>query len=115
DARGRVERFAGVLPPTADDLRAPVKALDRANAQVKPLAEEATPIVREQIRPFVRDARPLVRSLKAPATDLAASTPDLTSTFTTLNHFLNLAGYNENGRHGPAVAGGDTGSHVLLD
>ena len=26
--------------------------------------EEATPIVREQIRPFVRDARPLVRSLK---------------------------------------------------
>ena len=63
DTLGKVERFARVLRPTADDLRPPVKALDRANAQVKPLAEEATPILREQIRPFVRDARPLVRSL----------------------------------------------------
>jgi len=50
-----------------------------------------------------------VRSLQAPATDLAASTPDLTSTFTALNHFLNLAGYNEKGRQGPTVAGRDEG------
>jgi phospholipid/cholesterol/gamma-HCH transport system substrate-binding protein len=109
DTLGKVERFARVLRPTADDLRPPVKALDRANAQVKPLAEEATPIVREQIRPFVRDARPLVRSLRAPAQNLAASTPDLTSTFTVLNHFLNLAAYNEGGRQGPTVAGRDEG------
>jgi phospholipid/cholesterol/gamma-HCH transport system substrate-binding protein len=109
DTLGKVERFARVLRPTADDLRPPVKALDRANAQVKPLAEEATPIVREQIRPFVREARPLVRSLRAPAQNLAASTPDLTSTFTVLNHFLNLAAYNEGGRQGPTVAGRDEG------
>jgi phospholipid/cholesterol/gamma-HCH transport system substrate-binding protein len=106
---GKVERFARVLRPTADDLRPPVKALDRANAQVEPLADEATPIVREQIRPFVRDARPLVRSLRAPAENLATATPDLTRTFTVLNHFLNLAGYNEKGRQGPAVAGRDEG------
>jgi phospholipid/cholesterol/gamma-HCH transport system substrate-binding protein len=106
---GKVERFARVLRPTADDVRPPLKALDRANAQVRPLAQEATPLVREQVRPFVRDARPLVRALKAPATDLAAATPDLTSTFTALNHFLNLAGYNEKGRQGPAVAGRDEG------
>jgi phospholipid/cholesterol/gamma-HCH transport system substrate-binding protein len=106
---GKVERFARVLRPTADDLRPPVKALDRANAQVEPLAEEATPIVRAQIRPFVRDARPLVRSLRAPAENLATATPDLTRTFTVLNHFLNLAGYNEKGRQGPAVAGRDEG------
>jgi phospholipid/cholesterol/gamma-HCH transport system substrate-binding protein len=105
----KVQRFARVLRPTADDLRPPVKALDRANQQVKPLADEATPIVRDQIRPFVRDARPLVRSLAAPAGELATATPDLTSTFTTLNHFLNLAGYNESGRQGPTVAGRDEG------
>jgi phospholipid/cholesterol/gamma-HCH transport system substrate-binding protein len=109
DTLGKVERFARVLRPTADDLRPALKALDRANAQVEPLAEEATPLVREQVRPFVRDARPLVRALKAPATDLAAATPDLTSTFTALNHFLNLAGYNEQGRQGPSVAGRDEG------
>jgi phospholipid/cholesterol/gamma-HCH transport system substrate-binding protein len=106
---GKVQRFARVLRPTADDLRPPVKALDAANAQVKPLAEEATPIVASQIRPFVRDARPLVRSLDAPATNLTASTPDLTRTFTVLNHFLNLAAFNENGRQGPDVAGRDEG------
>jgi phospholipid/cholesterol/gamma-HCH transport system substrate-binding protein len=106
---GKVERFSRVLRPTADDLRPPVKALDAANAQVRPLAEEATPIVASQVRPFVRDARPLVRSLDAPATNLAASTPDLTRTFTVLNHFLNLAAYNENGRQGPDVAGRDEG------
>jgi phospholipid/cholesterol/gamma-HCH transport system substrate-binding protein len=109
DTLGKVERFARVLRPTADDLRPPVKALDRANAQVKPLAEEATPILASQIRPFVRDARPLVRSLEAPAKNLSASAPDLTSTFTVLNHFLNLAAYNENGRQGPTVAGRDEG------
>jgi phospholipid/cholesterol/gamma-HCH transport system substrate-binding protein len=109
DTLRKVERFARVLRPTADDLRPPLKALDRANAQVEPLAAEATPLVREQVRPFVRDARPLVRALKAPATDLAAATPDLTSTFTALNHFLNLAGYNEKGRQGPSVAGRDEG------
>jgi phospholipid/cholesterol/gamma-HCH transport system substrate-binding protein len=106
---GKVERFARVLKPTADDLRSPVKALDRANAQVKPLAKEATPILATQVRPFVRDARPLVRSLRAPAQNLSASTPDLTSTFTVLNRFLNLAAYNENGRQGPTVAGRDEG------
>jgi phospholipid/cholesterol/gamma-HCH transport system substrate-binding protein len=109
DTLGKVERFARVLRPTADDLRPPVKALDRTNAAVKPLAEEATPILATQIRPFVRDARPLVRSLRAPAQNLAASSPDLTSTFTVLNHFLNLAAYNENGRQGPTVAGRDEG------
>ena len=50
-----------------------------------------------------------MRSLKAPATDLAGATPDLTSTFTVLNHFLNLAGYNEKGRQGPSFAGRDEG------
>jgi phospholipid/cholesterol/gamma-HCH transport system substrate-binding protein len=109
DTLGKVERFARVLRPTADDLRPPLAALDRANGQVRPLAEEATPIVGRQVRPFVRDARPLVRALQAPATDLAAASPDLTSTFTALNHFLNLAGYNEKGRQGPSVAGRDEG------
>jgi phospholipid/cholesterol/gamma-HCH transport system substrate-binding protein len=104
DTWRRVERFARVLRPTADHLRPPFRALDRANAQVKPLADEATPIVSEQVRPFVRDARPLVRSLNAPAQSLAAATPYLTRTFTALNRFLNLAGYNESGRQGPDVA-----------
>ncbi|MEA2268583.1 MAG: phospholipid/cholesterol/gamma-HCH transport system substrate-binding protein [Solirubrobacteraceae bacterium] len=106
---GKVERFARVLGPTADHLRPAFGALHRANAQVRPLAEEATPVVAAKIRPFVRDARPLVRSLRAPADDLAAATPDLTSSLGVLNRFLNMAAFNENGREGPDRAGRDEG------
>jgi phospholipid/cholesterol/gamma-HCH transport system substrate-binding protein len=106
---GKVQRFAEVLRPTADRLRPAFAALDRANGQVRPLAEEATPIVGGQIRPFVRDARPLVRSLRAPADDLAAATPDLTSSFGVLNRFFNMAAFNENGREAPGKAGRDEG------
>jgi phospholipid/cholesterol/gamma-HCH transport system substrate-binding protein len=50
-----------------------------------------------------------VRALDAPAQSLAAATPDLTRTFTSLNRFLNLAGFNENGRQGPDAANRDEG------
>jgi phospholipid/cholesterol/gamma-HCH transport system substrate-binding protein len=106
---GKVEQFAKVLAPAADHLRPAFSALDRANASLTPFAREATPIVRQSIRPFVRDARPVVRALQPASQNLAAATPDLTSTFTALNHFLNLAGYNEKGRQGPSVVGRDEG------
>src|SRR5581483_3765429 len=58
-------------------------------------------IVRTQIRPFVIDSRPLVRSLRPAAINLAAATPNLSQTFTVLNHFVNLLGYNP----GPQIHG----------
>ena len=35
-------------------------------------------------------------------TELAGATPDLTSSFTVLNHLFNLVGYNPNGREDPS-------------
>src|SRR4029077_11400137 len=101
DTLGRVEGFADVLRPAAVHLRPAVRALDRANLAVQPFARQATPQIRDDVRPFVRDARPIVRSLNGPTGRLAASTPDLTSSFNVVNHLLNLAAYNQNGREDP--------------
>jgi phospholipid/cholesterol/gamma-HCH transport system substrate-binding protein len=106
---GRVQTFAQVLGPTADKLRPAVRALNRANHAVQPFAKEAEPILRTRIRPFVRAARPVVRDLKTPGKQLADATPDLTRTFTVLNHLFDLFSYNSGGRQGPEVANRDEG------
>jgi phospholipid/cholesterol/gamma-HCH transport system substrate-binding protein len=109
DTLGRVERYADILRPTADKLRPAVRALDRANRAIRPFAREAAPILRTQIRPFVREARPLVRDLKTPGRQLADATPDLTRSFTVLNHLFDLFSYNPNGREGPEVKNREEG------
>jgi phospholipid/cholesterol/gamma-HCH transport system substrate-binding protein len=109
DTLGRVERFAKVLRPTADKLRPAVRALNRANHSLTPFAREATPILRNEIRPFVRAARPVVRDLKTPGKQLADATPDLTRSFTVLNHLFDLFSYNPGGREGPEKANREEG------
>ncbi|HEX7301106.1 MAG TPA: MlaD family protein [Solirubrobacteraceae bacterium] len=109
DTLGRVQRFAEALRPAAAHLQPAVKALDRANHAVAPFAAEAAPIVRDQVRPFARDARPVVRSARRPVSELESSTPDLTRSFTVLNHFLNELSYNPNGREGPSKDGREEG------
>jgi phospholipid/cholesterol/gamma-HCH transport system substrate-binding protein len=99
----KVERFAHVLRPTADRLRPAVRAIAPANRAVQGLAVEATPIVRDQIRPFLQDARPLVNELVKPVNRLADATPDLQESFVQLNNLFDLLGYNDNGREGPGA------------
>jgi phospholipid/cholesterol/gamma-HCH transport system substrate-binding protein len=97
---GKVQRLADVLGPATTRLRPAVRALDDANHAITPFAKETAPILRTAIRPFVRDARPVVRSLKPASKNLAAATPDLTRSFTVLNHLFNMVGFNPNGREG---------------
>ncbi len=97
----KVETFANLLGPTANNLLPAAHALPAANAAITALAKPSTPIVRDQIRPFVIAARPLVRNLRPAAINLNKATPDLTGTFTVLNHLFNLLGYSPGGaQHG---------------
>jgi hypothetical protein len=98
-----------VLGPASERLRPAVRALDKANHEVTTFAKEAAPILRTAIRPFLRDSRPVVRSLKPASRNLAKVTPDLTRTFTVLNHLFNMVGFNPSGRQGPDVASRDEG------
>jgi phospholipid/cholesterol/gamma-HCH transport system substrate-binding protein len=56
------------------------------------------PLLRADIRPFVREARPLARDLRPSARRLARATPDLQTAFAKLGRFFNMAAYNPGGR-----------------
>jgi phospholipid/cholesterol/gamma-HCH transport system substrate-binding protein len=104
DTLGRVESFSRILGPAAESLRPAARQLQKANDAVIPFAKEIAPVLRADIRPFVRESRPLVRQLQPTATKLIPATGDLTETFVKLNRFLNLAAFNPAGREGPENA-----------
>ncbi|MBA2506697.1 MAG: MCE family protein [Thermoleophilaceae bacterium] len=94
----KVERLGNELGPSLESLRPAVRQLDKTNKQVLPFVKEAEPILRKQIRPFVREARPYVRDLQPAAKNLNIATPDLTESFNELNRFFNMAAHNPKGR-----------------
>lgn len=106
---GKVDRLGQRLGPASDALRQIAGPLKAANAATLPLAREAEPQLREQIRPFVREVRPLVRELRATAADLVGGEPGLTRTFAVLNRLFNMLANNPGGREGPEKAGRDEG------
>ena len=98
----KVTAFAKLLGPTSRNLLPAARSLPAANAALVALAKPSTPIVKNQIRPFVVAARPLVRSLKPASINLAKATPNLTGTFHVLNNLFNMLGYypSGTGQHG---------------
>jgi phospholipid/cholesterol/gamma-HCH transport system substrate-binding protein len=98
----KVTAFARLLGPTSSNLLPAARSLPAANAALVALAKPSTPIVRNQIRPFVVAARPLVRSLKPASINLAKATPNLTGTFHVLNRLFDMLGYYPTGtdQHG---------------
>ena len=98
---GKVQALADELGPAATNLLPAAKALPAADAALAALAKPSAPIVENQIRPFVVAARPVVRNLRPAAVNLAKAAPNLTSSFTVLNHLLNMLSYNPgNTEHG---------------
>jgi phospholipid/cholesterol/gamma-HCH transport system substrate-binding protein len=97
----KVQSFASQLGPTATNLLPAARALPAANTALSALAQPSTPIIKDQIRPFVVAARPVVRTLRPAAVNLANATPQLSNVFTVLNHLVNMLGYNPGGvQHG---------------
>lgn len=108
-ALGEVEGMARVLRPAADDLRPVARSLKAANEAVRPFAEEGEPILREQVRPFVRSARPTVRTLGRVSEDLVEAEPTLTRTLKVVNSFFNMLGHNPGGAEAPDKKGREEG------
>ncbi|MEA2171425.1 MAG: phospholipid/cholesterol/gamma-HCH transport system substrate-binding protein [Solirubrobacteraceae bacterium] len=111
---GDLKAFADQLGPTTAALTPTFQTLEQTNRIVTPIALRITPIIRDQVRPFVREAQPLVSNLRVAAGGLSSSLPDLTRAFVPLNHLFNLLGYNPNGREGKGVAGRDEGYSFYL-
>ncbi len=105
----QVRGLARTLRPAADDLRPVARSLRAANLAVRPFAEEAEPVLRTQVRPFVRAARRPVRTLAPVVHDLAEAEPDLTRTFKVVNRFFNMLGHNPGGAEAADKPGRDEG------
>ena len=98
DTLERVHELGEVAGPAFEALRPAVRRIPAANEEVRPLAEEAEPILRTRIRPFVRTAVPYVKTLKPAVEDLEEASPNLRTSFYELNRFFNMAAYNPKGR-----------------
>src|SRR5205085_12081117 len=90
--------YADLLRTSLESLRPAFRQLDATNRQVLPFVTEATPILRDQIRPFVQIARPYVQDLRPAAKGLATAIPDLVQSLFELNRFFNMVAFNPGGR-----------------
>jgi len=106
---GKVEAMARVLRPAAARLVPVAQALQRANEATLPFARETAPLLKADIRPFVRELRPLARDLRPATGDLVDAEPDLERSVAGINQVFNLLAFNPDGRQGPEVAGREEG------
>ena len=104
-----VALFADQLGPAFGELRPFARNLDELNASTRKLAIETTPVIRDQIRPFVRSARQPVRDLSLAAADLSRATPKLTVVAKKINRLGNMAAYNPRGAEAPGTPNRDEG------
>jgi phospholipid/cholesterol/gamma-HCH transport system substrate-binding protein len=96
----KVDTLGQRLRPALSSLRPAFRQLDETNAEVLPFVKEATPILRNQTRPFTRVGQPFFSNLGSAARDLNRGEPDLTKTFGQLNRLFNIGAFNTNGREG---------------
>ena len=92
-----VRGFAPLLRTTLGSLREPIRKLPATNAAVTPFLEDTTPVLREEIRPFVRTAGPFTDDLRLAARGVSRATPDLTTALEQTNRFFNMGAYNPGG------------------
>ncbi len=109
DALAAAKEFGDELGPTFSSLRPFARNLPRLNSSTTELANTVTPVIRDQLRPFVRSAREPIPDIKAAAQRLAKTAPNLESISTRLNHLVNMAAYNPRGKEPAGTAGRDEG------
>jgi phospholipid/cholesterol/gamma-HCH transport system substrate-binding protein len=99
-ALAQVQQFAPVLRSSLESLRKPIRKLPATNEAVIPFLKQTEPVIRTQIRPFVRAARPWTDDLRLAAEGTAKAMPDLRRSFGELNRFFNIGAHNPGGAEG---------------
>ena len=109
DALAAANDLGAELGPAFNSLRPFARNLPEMNSSTTELANTVTPVIRDEIRPFVRAAREPVDSIRGAANRLSKSAPDLDRTLSTLNELVNMAAFNPRGAEECA---GDAGNEV---
>lgn len=89
--------LANELGPAAHDLTPAVRRLTRSLPPLRPLVREATPIVRDRLRPFVKAGVPALRELRPATEALGGTLTDLPSVARRVNYITNELTYNPPG------------------
>jgi phospholipid/cholesterol/gamma-HCH transport system substrate-binding protein len=89
--------LASELGPAAHDLTPAVHRLTRSLSPLRPLVREATPNVRDKLRPFVKAGVPALRELRPAADALGGTLTDLPSITRRVNYITNELTYNPPG------------------
>jgi phospholipid/cholesterol/gamma-HCH transport system substrate-binding protein len=108
-ALNHISQFADQLGPALGNLRPFARNLAEVNSSTKRLAVKTTPVIKSEIRPFVRTARGPVRDLGTASSRLAKATPKLTVVAKKINGLGNMAAYNPNGAEPPDTPRRDEG------
>jgi phospholipid/cholesterol/gamma-HCH transport system substrate-binding protein len=98
DALGKSATLSEELGPTLGELRPTARGLAPAQQALQAFARETTPVVKNQLRPFTKTAAPTVSALRPAAADLAATTPELTTSLEVLNQLTASLAYNPPGK-----------------
>jgi phospholipid/cholesterol/gamma-HCH transport system substrate-binding protein len=109
DTLTQVDAFAQQAGPTFTSLLPFARNLDNLNASVESLGKNATPVIKNKIRPLVRAAEPAIAPLRTAAARYAKASPKLTTLGSELNRLANMAAYNPNGAEDPGTPGRDEG------
>ncbi len=109
DTFANTTKFASELGPAFEALRPFARNLDEMNAGVEALARDATPVLEDEIRPFVRQARKPVDDLNRAAQEYSAAAPRLTTVTNKLNRLTNMAAHNPRGAEPVGASGRDEG------
>ena len=106
---GNMSEFAKILGPAFDELRPFARNLPELNASNIRLAGVATPILRDQIRPFVRSAREPIPDIRKAAGRFGEATPHLARVIEKFNRLANMAAFNPGGAEPASDAERDEG------
>ena len=88
------------LGPALRALEPTVRTLPSALVSVRPLFRQATPVVRDRLRPLVRATTPLVAKLRPSLKLINRADPDLIRTANVVTYIANELGYNPPGQYG---------------
>jgi phospholipid/cholesterol/gamma-HCH transport system substrate-binding protein len=108
DALAAAHELGDELGPTFNSLRPFARNLPELNSSTTDLANAVTPVIRDQLRPFVRTAREPIPDVRKAAAKLSKTAPGLKVVGSKLNRLGNMAAYNPNGQEDcdPSCAAG---------
>ena len=95
--------FANELGPTFNELRPFARNLPELNDSTEKFATAVTPVIRSEIRPFVRSAGEPVADLNVAAKRIEKTSPRLRGVLGSLNTLLNMASNNPGGAEPPGT------------